>query len=185
MKLKIRRTRTRAKKLKIRRSTTTKRNTTLLTRTNKQIIYEGIRIGLPFTRACILAGLDAKAPSLFRKYGENPKNRKFFDFICRCDRIAAEREMEALNVIRLASKGGQEFEESKIKIGPRGTETTSVTKVMLPQWQAAAWYVERRDKEFFGREASESNKTPEEFAEEIRQASIEVFNSVPTAPEEK
>jgi hypothetical protein len=166
-------------RLRVRRGTTSTRDTGLLTRTAKAIVYEAIRIGLPYTRACILAGMDKARPSKFRELGRDPENRKYYDFIQRCNRIEMDRELEALHVIRLAAKGGQSFEESKVKVGPRGTETTTITKILLPQWAAAAWYTERRDKEHFGKDAMEQLKAPEEVAEDIRKASLEIFNSVP------
>lgn len=155
-----------------------------LTLTARKIVYAAIEAGLPMNRCHGLIGVSPDSFNKYLKYGEDERLRKFYHFRQKIKRIQKERELEALNVIRTAGRGGFKITKTKYKTGNRGTEYEKTVSTMSPQWQAAAWFLERSYKDVYGREISKEDKTPQEYAQEILEASQLVFNSVPTEEEE-
>ena len=71
-------------------------------------------------------------------YGKDPRFKKYYHFVQKLKRIEKQREVEALNVIRTAAKGGFVVKQTKIKTSNTGTEVTTVESTLAPHWQAAA-----------------------------------------------
>jgi len=99
--------------------------------------------------------------------------------------IQANLEREALDVIRKAQSGGEQIRETKIEMesGYKGNikKVTKSTRTRPSVWQAAAWYLERRHRETYGRDPinPDEEKSAEEFAKEIKEAADAMFNTVP------
>lgn len=96
-------------------------------------------------------------------------------------RLEIAHEREALDIIKKVAIGGDTITETKVVIAADGgVETTRVQKEKGPVWQAAAWWLERRRQDDYGRDrGGEDYKTSEEVAAEIKQAADAMFDSVP------
>ncbi len=151
------------------------------TRRTRYIIYEALRARLPIVRACELAGVARDTYHVWMRNGEDPiKYPKHAQFRKRVKEIQADSEREALRIIRKVAKGNYKVTETSIETSPKGHTIKRVTKTKAPVWQAAAWYLERRLREHYGKDAIEQDdKTPEEMAQEIKNAADALFESVP------
>lgn len=148
------------------------------------IICAGVSNRLPLARAAALAGVSGKTVYQWMGKGKDPEAfPSHYIFRKRVKRIQAQIEQESLDIIRAAQKGGAKLVDTHISFGPKGTEIKRRTKTLAPSWGAAAWFLERRFKESYGKDAvSEQERTPEDFAQEIRQVAKELFDSVPIFP---
>jgi len=101
--------------------------------------------------------------------------------------IQADHEREALRIIRKVAKGNYKVTETRIETSPKGHTISRKVTTKAPVWQAAAWYLERRHKDEYGRESIDElhKKTPEELAAEIKAATDELWESVPVNGEEE
>ena len=113
----------------------------------------------------------------------NPVHRRFR---FKVKQIGAQNEREALDIIRKAAGGGAKVVETKVVVGPRGAETTRIVKAALPIWQAAAWFLERRHRDDYGRDAlpESMKKSAEEQAKEVKDALDALYKSVPLSDED-
>jgi hypothetical protein len=100
------------------------------------------------------------------------------------NRIHAELEMEKINTIRKVARGGIELTETRIKYNKTGRVALMKTvKTTAPCWQAAAWFLERRFPEDYGKKKSPvDDASPGEKAAQIKAAVDALMASVPTAP---
>jgi hypothetical protein len=112
--------------------------------------------------------------------GIDPTNTKYFNFRFRVKAVESQRELDALHVIKRAADGGYKVRKTKVKQTSKGdieherTETT-----LAPVWHAAAWYLERKNKGEWGRDKVIEDRTAEEFAREIKDATDALFNGIP------
>lgn len=88
-------------------------------------ILELIRLGLTYEKACQAAGIDKGTLWRWMKIGKAAKSGKFYDFRVAIDRARAEGEEKHVQNIVNA-----------------GTST----------WQASAWWLERTNRERWGKE---------------------------------
>lgn len=154
------------------------------TRRARFIIYEALRARLPLSRAASLAGIQAKTVFKWIERGQTKDRPIYYEFRRRVKKIQTEHEREALDIIDKSARGGAKVVETKITIGPRGREVTRVRKYLAPAWQAAAWYLERRHRDDYGREGINKGMVgggvpPEEYAKQVKEAADKLFNSVP------
>ena len=97
-----------------------------------QELYSAIAGGNTHETACALAGI---APSTFYEWlskGEKAKSGKFLEFAEQIRKGEALAEAKRIDIIRKAGEGKGQFQEK-------------------PDWKAAAWYLERRYPEKWGR----------------------------------
>lgn len=120
------------------------------------------------------------------KKGTDPDLPVYKAFRAKIKSFQAQHERDALSIISKVAKGGYKKTETRITMGPKGQEIQRKTSTMAPTWQAAAWFLERRYKEEYGKEPFDplSKKTPVEIAAEIKQAADSMFDSVPGEPSE-
>jgi hypothetical protein len=117
--------------------------------------------------------------------GKDPRNRKHYRFRTRLFKIKAEREKRALEIIGRCGQGDFVKTDTVVKKNAKGEiEVTKRTTQMYPQWQAEAWFLERRHKKDYSREMTADDKTPEEHARQIQEAYNAVMASVPTDVED-
>lgn len=148
------------------------------------IICAGVANRLPLARAAALAGISHKTVYEWMAKGKDPYTHpSHYIFRKKVKRIQAQIEQESLDIIRAAQKGGAKILDTSISFGPRGTEIKKRTKTLAPSWTAAAWFLERRYKEHYGKDPTvEQERTPEDFAQEVRNVAKELFDSVPIFP---
>lgn len=127
-----------------------KNSRTFFTRTRQRIIYEALRKNLPLTRAAELADISYSAFRQWMVKGRDPHRSYYNRFRRKVKKILAEREKEALQVIRAAGIGGDRIVERKIVNGPRGKETTIYKKRTQRDWKAASRYLELVAPEIYG-----------------------------------
>jgi len=168
-------------KRKIKRRSGTTYVTHKFTRRKRFIMYEGLRAGLPVYRCVGLAGITGDTYRKWMRKGKDKNRRIHCDFRKRIKSIQANIEREKLDIIHKAAEGGAPITETKITVGPKGREITKVKKRDKPNWQAAAWFLERRYKEDYGREIfdKKKDKDSEELAMEVKKAADALFRSVP------
>ena len=155
-----------------------------LTLRARKIVYAAIEAGLPITRCHNLIGVNQSTMYTYLKYGEDPRYKKFYNFRQKIKKIERRREIEALKAIRESAKGGFQKIKTKIQTGDRGNVITRTETTLSPQWQAAAWFLERKDKSNWGRDTIGESKSAAELAADIQEAQLALFNSVPTNGED-
>ena len=90
--------------------------------------------------------------------------------------------MELLAVIDKVAVGDYKIRETEITFHPdKGRSFKRRTKIMRPEWKAAAWRLERRYKEDYAplMPQSDAGRTPEDIAQGIRSAMTTLEQSVP------
>lgn len=99
-------------------------------------------------------------------------------------KIQAELEIEKLNTIHAVAQGGYELKKTKIKLRKRGDRVIEMTiEKKAPCWQAAAWFLERRYPELYGKKKLfVDDGAPDEKAAEIKAAFDAMMESVPSSP---
>jgi len=168
-----------------RRKGSYKRTNNKLTRRTKQILFEALSIGMSRVSACALAGISNKTFAQHMDYGKDPTLTKYYHFRQKIKKLEAKRQREALEVIRACGNGGLTIRKTKISNSDKDGFKTETQKIELaPQWQAAAWYLERKDKTNWGRDSVGETKTPNEIAQEVMEAQQALFSSVPLQPDE-
>jgi hypothetical protein len=118
--------------------------------------------------------------------GKDPANPDYYAFRKRIKKIEAQRESDLIATIERCAHGGCEIKETEVRIGPRGKEIKKRTKQMAPQWQAAAWRLERWMPDDYGLRPVNMNadQTPEDIAREIQSAAEALSASVPMLEDE-
>lgn len=154
-----------------------------LTLRARKIVFAAIEAGLPISRCHSLIGVNQSTMYTYLKYGEDPRYKKFYNFKNKINRIIARREIEALKVIRESAKGGFKKIKTKIQTGDKGNVVTRTETTLSPQWQAAAWFLERKDKSNWGRDPISEGKSAAELAQEIQDAQLLLQNSIPETEE--
>lgn len=129
-------------------------------------------------RCCELSGISFSTYRTWMKKGEEIRNPVHRRFRYKVKQIIAQNEQEALDIIRKAAAGGAKVVETKVVVGPKGTETTRAWKTAMPTWQAAAWYLERRHRDEYSRDSipESAKKSIEEQASEVKEA-FDALNS--------
>lgn len=169
----------------------TKENLGKFNSTTRRIIIEALRARLSLVRASELAGITRMALWNWLEKGHDPeKYPVHYQFLLKVNQIKSDHERESLEIIRQAAMGGKEFKEKRIKIGGKeGIERTDIVKQILPQWQAAAWYLERTNQQEYARRFISNDKeeeSPEQIVRRIKAAYDSLYNSVPIEnPNEK
>ena len=122
------------------------------TRQNRKAIYEALRTGLPIGKAIEMAGLDRSTYYRWMEKGKDKHNPVHVRFRNQVKRIHAELEREKLNTIFKVAKGGNKHKEIRIKKYKSGRIVLMKTvKTTAPCWQAAAWFLERRFPDVYGK----------------------------------
>ena len=143
--------------------------------------YEALLKRMPINRACELAGFNIGTYYQWMERGKDPLNREHYFFRERVLRIRAKKETAALEVIEKAANELKKITETTVKLSTKGKEITKKTRDILPDWQAAAWWLSRSfPKEYGGNMPIEQEeRTPQDIANEIRRALISIGESIP------
>lgn len=110
-------------------------------------IFAGIRTGLSMTAACSLAGIHYTTLKAWLQRGERGESP--YSVVCAILKDAeAECERMLLEAIIIAGTKKDTYQETtkETNVDEHGlvsTKSKTVTKVMHPRWQAAAWALER------------------------------------------
>jgi hypothetical protein len=179
-KIKRREKKSKPRKIKRRKTGIRRRNSKFSNRRTK-ILLKSLELGITQKRSCALAGIGTTTFDRWMEQGKDKSRPVFVAFRKRVKKLHAKQEQEALEAIKLAFKGGNKVNETKVTIKPKGTEIVKVTKEMGPQWQSAAWFLERRFSEDYGRNKTEdTDRTAEEMARDVKAAADMLFTSVPS-----
>jgi len=131
-------------------------------------IVERVRTGLDLTDAAASANITKQTIWNWRRRGAlnralvaqgkplaTDDGDAYVKFVDALERAEAEAELVRLAIIQRAAEGGFKTTRETIKYDAAGDvlERTVVTEVSLPQWTAAAWYLERRHARKYGRKS--------------------------------
>ena len=139
-------------------------------------IIEAVTLGLDQTSACDLAGINRTTLHNWRlaagrhraeqAQGRLPKPTKqqsdLITFLNNLEKAIAEAEHSRLAIIGDAAKGKLTRTKTVTRTLPDGKIETTVTEETAPQWQAAAWWLERRRHQKYARrvEVTGADGTP-------------------------
>lgn len=153
---------------------------------NRRLLYAAIRAGLPYNRSCEMVGVPLKSFQYWMERGktEGPSSA-YYQFRAYIRRIEARKEAELLAVIDKVAKGDYKIRETEITFADKGRVFKRKTKIMRPEWKAAAWRLERKYKEDYAPMMPNDSKerSPEEIAEQIHAATQQLRESVPLEDE--
>jgi hypothetical protein len=118
----------------------------------EEIIIECIGLGLTYEKAASAAKVSRHTIINWRKRGQNAKSGIYFNFFNKLKAAEAAGERINLQKIRDAAVGGQEVKQSKkFYKGNKIIKRILTTKKTPPDWRAAAWILERRYPEKYGK----------------------------------
>ena len=130
---------------------------TKLTKECQAKIVECLELGMKIEDVCIVAGIHVDSFYHWRKRGENQDGKIYSEFADAVKKAEPASKKAKIQLIIDAARGGQEIKEQKIvsrKVGEDKVEVLEQTVTIrqaAPQWQAGAWYLERRYPNEFGR----------------------------------
>lgn len=158
---------------------------TKFTRHVRGKVYEALKDRIPESRASRIAGVSHEAFMTWMRIGRDepdthPVHAQFRRRVIEIRRLL---EAESHDIIRRAARGGDEVVETTVKMSPNGPEVTRTVKKERKQWQAAAWYLERRYPEDYAQRfisPGDDKRSPQETAEEIKGVFDAMMASVPT-----
>lgn len=157
------------------------------TRLVRTVIYKALEARLPVSRAVELSGISFVTYREWMKRGKEVDQPIYATFRRKVKMLQVQHEREALEIINRVAKGGYKVTETKVTVDAITKKHAVTRKVQeaLPRWQAAAWYLERRHREDYGRDVVDvlGKKTPAEIAAEIKEEADMIFASVPSAPD--
>jgi len=131
-------------------------------------IVERVRTGLDLTDAAASANLTKQTIWNWRRRGAlnralaaqgkpyaTADGPAYVQFVDALERAEAEAELVRLAIIQRAAEGGFKTTRETVRYDAAGDvlERTVVTEIALPQWTAAAWYLERRHARKYGRKS--------------------------------
>ena len=122
-------------------------------RRRRLIIYKALESGLPQYKAALFAGMSSKGVDQWLARGRRPDkyNVQYYYFRKKVRKIQAQLEKDSLDVIKKAAEGGTKVTNTVISFGRNGAEVKRSRKMAGPNWQAAAWFLERKYPESYGR----------------------------------
>jgi transposase len=139
-----------------------------LTEATQQELYNTIAAGNTHETACALAGIATSTFYDWLSKGEKAKSGKMRDFYELMKKGEALAEAKRIEIIRKAGEGKGVFEEK-------------------PDWKAAAWYLERRYPEKWGRRhlSADLNHSGEVTEVKEERHRIEVEHTLQQDPESR
>ena len=149
----------------------------------RRMLYAAIRTGLPYKRACEICGVKYANFKYWMERGKtDPDHSAYTCFRRYVKRIEARREADLLEVINKVAIGNYKVRETEISFHPdKGQTFKRKTKVIRPDWKAAAWYLERKYRDEYGHIDPNANigRTAEDIAADIHRATQALEASVP------
>lgn len=152
----------------------------------KSKILTAIAAGNSLTTSAQYAGINYETLRLWLKRGEHGEQTdpEYFGFFGAVKKAEADAEALSIGRIRQAAKGGQIIERTTIttertsKNGVTTTTTRSTERYSPPQWQADAWWCERKNPTQWGRN-DRVTKTSFNFnLENLTDAQFEMFDQL-------
>lgn len=159
-------------------------------------ILSAIRAGTYIETAAAFAGITKDTLYRWLKRGrrekrrleKNPRSRMsasetpYVIFADGVMKAFADAEVRDVSIIAQAARGGQKYVEEKIIVDAKGNVVSkqTTTKTIQPQWQAAAWRLERKYPKKWGRRVAirKDEGTGEETAEEYAKKMRDEFGSL-------
>lgn len=118
---------------------------------------KGLRLGLKVEDVCAVAGISTQTFYNWMNKAQAGGGKPYIDFFEAVKKAEPASKAARVKAILAAAKGGQETTERKVvsRKSPTGEteiiEQTVIVRKAPPQWQAAAWWLERRYAAEFGR----------------------------------
>lgn len=155
----------------------------------RKLIYKCYEAGIPSaTRIADIVGIDPSSLYSWLDKGKHPDlYPAHYAFRQRIMRIESRREADLIACIEGCAKGGQLIRETQIRISKiKGKEVKKRIREAAPQWQAAAWRLERWKPDDYGLKVASANsdESAEDLAMEIQKAAMALDASVPDTLEE-
>lgn len=142
---------------------------TKLTPERQEKIVNALASGVYFETACLYAGVSVQAGKFWLQRGRGthptrPQQQIHVDFVAAVEKAQADSEALRVARIKQAGQGGQVVKEDIIEVPgeiitkrngdiiERPTTREIHRTYTTPQWQADAWYLERRYPQRWGRQ---------------------------------
>lgn len=110
--------------------------------------------GLPYSRACELAGVSERTFHRWKSKGQSAQSGDFWHFWQSIQKATAQFQQKQLAVIRRASTEPSVNERTRTRTDSDGKEVQERwIEKRAPSWQPAAWLLERRFPSEYGRRA--------------------------------
>ena len=169
------------RKIKRRRGTATRGQNKFVPRI-RALIYKAFEAGIPSNRRIAeMCGIDPSLLAQWLDRGKDPSWPAHYAFRQRIMRIQQRRESAMIACIEKCAVGGDKVKETQIKINPKGKEVKKRVRETAPQWQAAAWRLERWLPDDYGLKTPDQNadQSAADLAQEIQKAAEALDASVP------
>jgi hypothetical protein len=140
----------------------------------RKIILDAIAAGGLYKHAAALGGVSRITLNNWLNKGKRAKRGEFFDFLIAVKRAEANAVINAVVRIQKAAEGGELIEDRTrtstrtYRDGSSITVIVHVQKWTRPAWQAAAWFLERRCPEDYGRNAHQLRELRKIVGEMLR-----------------
>lgn len=147
----------------------------------RNIIYKALENRMSIAKAIGLANISRSTFERWMKKGEDPIHTDYHIFRNKVEEIRANNEAESLEILRTVQSGNYKITETRVVISEeKGKTVTTVVKKAAPNWQAAAWYLERCCTGYELKPYLENNnRSPEEIALEIMSTIGEIEDTIP------
>ena len=148
----------------------------------RKLIYKAYEAGIPSTRRIDeMCGLNSGTIMRWLDKGKEKEEAAFYAFRQKIMRIKMQKEIEMLECIESCAHGGFEIKETEIRVSSKGKSVRKRTKISAPQWQAAAWRLERWLPDDYGLKPVNAlnDVDPDDLARDIQAAFTALDNSVP------
>lgn len=138
-------------------------------------VLQYVRSGAYIETAAAAAGINKQTLFRWLREGAKGKNKSLSDFSAAVEKALGEAELRDLLIIGRAATGGEVIADVTVT-KPDGT-TVRDRKLSVPQWQAAAWRLERKFPDRYGitrRIQAEVEREVEALLERIKEVLTDV-----------
>jgi hypothetical protein len=147
-------------------------------------IIAAVSQGNTLSASALMSNISDQTLRNWLKSGEQEEHGEYAEFALAIKQAQAKAEMASVEGIRAAAQGGAVVEqtttvtEHTTKNGTKVTTTRTVERFAQPQWQAAAFMLERRNPQQWGRHDRVTNTNYNFDLENLSDEQFELFDQL-------